>query len=75
MQKLDPSLKDLLDMVCDTEVISNLCHCYFLLLYTVIEELSDQNYIVATPGHTAGKQLCHVNLIKRYFFCAEDGGS
>lgn len=44
-------------------------------LHTVIEELSDQNYIVAPPGRTAGKQLCHVNLIKCYLFRAEDGGS
>lgn len=41
VQKLDPSLKDLLDMVCDTEVISNLCHCYFLQKRGVIEEMGD----------------------------------
>lgn len=43
--------------------------------HTVMEKLSDQNYIVATPGCRTRKQLCHVNLLKPYFPCAEDGSS
>lgn len=42
--------------------------------HTVIEKLSDQNYIIATPGRRTGKQLSHVNLLKPYFFHAEVGG-
>lgn len=40
--------------------------------HTVMEKLSDQNYTIATPQPRTGKQLCHVNLLKPYLFCAED---
>lgn len=38
--------------------------------HTVMEKLSDQNYIKATPGCRTGKQLSHVNLLEPYFFHA-----
>lgn len=41
--------------------------------HTVMEKLSDQNYIIATPGRRTRKQLSHVNLLKPYFLYAEVG--
>ena len=34
--------------------------------YTVDEKLSDVNYIVNTPGRRKQKQLCHINMLKKY---------
>ena len=35
-------------------------------LYTVDKKLSDVNYIVNTPGRRKQKQLCHINMLKKY---------
>ena len=34
--------------------------------YTVDKKLSDVNYIVNTPGRRKQKQLCHINMLKKY---------
>ena len=34
--------------------------------YTVHKKLSDLNYIVNTPGRRKQKQLCHINMLKKY---------
>ena len=34
--------------------------------YTVEKKLSDVNYIVNTPGKRKQKQLCHINMLKKY---------
>ena len=34
--------------------------------YTVDKKLSDVNYIVNTPGRRKRKQLCHINMLKKY---------
>ena len=34
--------------------------------YTVDKKLSDVNYIVNTPGRRRQKQLCHINMLKKY---------
>ena len=34
--------------------------------YTVHKKLSDVNYIVNTPGRRKKKQLCHINMLKKY---------
>ena len=34
--------------------------------YTVNKKLSDVNYIVNTPGRCKRKQLCHINMLKKY---------
>ena len=34
--------------------------------YTVDKKLSDVNYIVNTPGRCKRKQLCHINMLKKY---------
>ena len=34
--------------------------------YTVDKKLSDANYIVNTPGRRKQKQLCHINMLKKY---------
>ena len=34
--------------------------------YTVNKKLSDVNYIVNTPGRRKKKQLCHINMLKKY---------
>ena len=34
--------------------------------YTVEIKLSDVNYIVNTPGRRRQKQLCHINMLKKY---------
>ena len=34
--------------------------------YTVDKKLSDLNYIVNTPGRRKQKQLCHINMLKKY---------
>ena len=35
-------------------------------LYTVDKKLSDVNYTVNTPGRRKQKQLCHINMLKKY---------
>lgn len=39
----------------------------FLGPYTVVKQLSEQNYLVATPERRKHHQLCHVNLLKPYY--------
>ena len=34
--------------------------------YTVCKKLSDVNYIFNTPGRRKQKQLCHINMLKKY---------
>ena len=34
--------------------------------YTVEEKVSDLNYVINTPGRRKSKQMCHVNMLKRY---------
>ena len=34
--------------------------------YTVDKKLSDVNHIVNTPGRRKRKQLCHINMLKKY---------
>ena len=34
--------------------------------YTVDKKLSDINYIVNTPGRRKHRQLCHINMLKKY---------
>ena len=34
--------------------------------YTVDKKLSDVNYTVNTPGRRKQKQLCHINMLKKY---------
>ena len=34
--------------------------------YTGDQKLSDVNYIVNTPGRRKQKQLCHINMLKKY---------
>ena len=34
--------------------------------YTVDKNFSDVNYIVNTPGRHKQKQLCHINMLKKY---------
>ena len=34
--------------------------------YTIHKKLSDVNYIVNTPGRRKQKQLCHINMLKKY---------
>ena len=34
--------------------------------YTVDKKLSDVNYTVNTPGRPKQKQLCHINMLKKY---------
>lgn len=44
----------------------------FAGLYTVLKQVSDQNYLIATPNRRKSSQLCHVNLLKSYYardFC------
>ena len=35
--------------------------------YSVVEKLSDLNYLIATPGRRSKTRLCHTNLLKPYF--------
>ena len=37
-----------------------------MVLYTVDKKLSDVNYIVNTPWRRKQKQLCHINMLKKY---------
>ena len=50
-------------------------HCPF----TVLRQISEQNYLLSTPKRRRNTQLCHVNLLKPYCtrgsqFCARGGG-
>ena len=39
----------------------------FMDPYYIVNKLSEQNYIIATPDHRKVTQLCHVNLLKLYY--------
>ena len=43
--------------------------------YTVEKKLSDVNYIVNTPGRRKQKQLCHINMLKKYIDRDSDNDS
>ena len=43
--------------------------------YTVEKRLSDVNYIVNTPGRRKQKQLCHINMLKKYIDRDSDNDS
>ena len=34
--------------------------------YTIDKKVSDLNYIINTPGRRKNKQMCHVNMLKKY---------
>ena len=48
-------------------VISSPFQAQFTGPFTVLCQLSDQNYLLSTPGHSKSTQLCHVNLLKPYY--------
>lgn len=35
--------------------------------YSVVRQVSDQNYVISTPDRKRSTQLCHINLLKPYF--------
>lgn len=35
--------------------------------FTVVEQLTEQNYLISTPDRRKRTQLCHVNLLKPYY--------
>ena len=35
--------------------------------FTVLRQVSEQNYLLSTPKRRKSTQLCHVNLLKPYF--------
>lgn len=39
----------------------------FLGPYTVVKQLTEQNYLISTPERCKRHQLCHVNLLKAYY--------
>ncbi len=49
----------------------------FMGPYIVVKQLTEQNYLNATPEHCKNHQLCHVNLLKPYHARVpqEQGGS
>ena len=46
--------------------------------FTVLRQISEQNYLLSTPKRKRNTQFCHVNLLKPYYtrgsqFCATGG--
>ena len=37
--------------------------------YTVEKKASDLNYVITTPDRRKQKQLCHINMLKKYVEC------
>ena len=37
--------------------------------FTVLHQVSKQNYLLSTPKRRKSTQLCHVNLLKPYYTC------
>ncbi|KAL2082452.1 hypothetical protein ACEWY4_022270 [Coilia grayii] len=35
--------------------------------YSIVKKVSDRNYVVETPDRRKPTQLCHINLLKRYY--------
>lgn len=46
---------------CGVTISSKVCSGY-----TVLHQLSDQNYLITTPNRRKRNHLCHVNLLKPY---------
>lgn len=42
--------------------------------YSVVEKLSDVNYLIATPDRRSSTHLCHVNLLKPYYSRVQESG-
>ena len=36
--------------------------------YNIDKKTSDLNYIINTPGRRKNKQMCHINMLKEYFY-------
>ena len=47
-------------------LVSSPFQAKFMGPYTVIKQLSDQNYVISTPERRKHHQLCHGNLLKAY---------
>lgn len=48
-------------------IVSSPFQAKFTGLHTVLKQISEQNYVISTPGHQKPTQLCHVNLLKPYY--------
>lgn len=48
-------------------IVGSPFHAKFVGAYSVLRQLSDQNYLIATPDRRKRQQLCHVNLLKPYY--------
>ena len=48
-------------------VVSSPFQAKFTDLFTVLRQLSDQNYLLSTPGRRKSTQLCHVNSLKPFY--------
>lgn len=48
-------------------IVSSPFQAKFTGLFTVLRQLSDQNYLLSTPRCRKSTQLCHVNLLKPYY--------
>lgn len=35
--------------------------------YSVLQQVSDVNYLISTPDRRRSTQLCHINMLKPYF--------
>ena len=49
------------------EVLSSPFQARFTGPFTVLRQVSEQNYLLSTPKRRKSTQLCHVNLLKPYF--------
>lgn len=47
-------------------IVSSPFQAKYMGPYTVVKQLSHQNYLIATPEHRKHHQLCHINLLKAY---------
>uniref|UniRef100_A0A096M9Z4 ribonuclease H n=1 Tax=Poecilia formosa TaxID=48698 RepID=A0A096M9Z4_POEFO len=48
-------------------VLSSPFQARFAGPYTVLEKVSDQNYLISMPDRRKKSQLCHVNMLKPYY--------
>ena len=53
-------------------IVASPFQAQFLGPYTVVKQLSEQNYLLATPEHQKHHQLCHINLLKPHHASAEE---
>lgn len=59
--------KTVFDCKAEIRIFSQGDQVFLLLPYTMVPQVNEFDYLIATPNQKESSQLCHVNLLKPYY--------